>query len=60
MKITMLEIAKLSLGSMILGCGGGGDFDEGYNTALDAFAAGEVELISLEELQLDCRFLDSS
>lgn len=51
MKITMLEIAKLSLGSMILGCGGGGDFDEGYNTALDALAAGEIELISLEELE---------
>lgn len=51
MKITMLEIAKLSQGSMILGCGGGGDFDEGYNTALKAIESGEVELISLEELE---------
>ncbi len=50
MKITMKEIAQLSLGSAILGCGGGGDFEEGYNTALDAIQMGTVELISLEEL----------
>lgn len=51
MKITMNEISKLSLGSQILGCGGGGDFNEGLSTAIEAIGKGEVELITMEELK---------
>lgn len=33
------------------GCGGGGDFNEGLSTAIEAIGKGEVELITMEELK---------
>ena len=50
MFITEKDIAKLSIGSQILGCGGGGDFQEGYETAHKALQMGPVELITMDEL----------
>lgn len=50
MKFTMKEIGKLLAGSQLLGCGGGGDFNEGYQTAMEAVNRGTVELISVDEL----------
>lgn len=50
MKFTMKEIGKLLAGSQLLGCGGGGDFNEGYQTAMEAVNKGTIELITVEEL----------
>ena len=50
MKIGMTEIAKILMGSQILGCGGGGDADEGFSTATEAIGKGTVELITMDEL----------
>lgn len=51
MNFTMKEIGNLLAGSRLLGCGGGGDYKEGYQTAMEAVKQGTVELITVEELE---------
>lgn len=51
MKITADDVKLLSLGSQLLGSGGGGDAQEGLETAAEALKmGGDIELISMEEL----------
>lgn len=51
MKLTMQEVGKLLFGSQILGCGGGGNANEGFQTAVEAIKKGTIELITMEELE---------
>ena len=49
------HIQKLSSGSLLLGCGGGGNAAKGIENAMKALEMGDIELLSVEELEARCR-----
>lgn len=55
MQIGIEHIQKLSSGSLLLGCGGGGNASKGLENAKKALEMGEVELLTIEELETRCR-----
>jgi len=45
------DIQILSSGSLLLGCGGGGNAGKGLENGYKALEMGEVELLTIEELE---------
>ena len=55
MKIQKEHIQKLSSGSLLLGCGGGGNAAKGLDNAKKALEMGDIELLSIEEVEARCK-----
>lgn len=51
MLINSDNIQKIAFGSLILGGGGGGDINEGIETATESLKTGQVQIISLDDVE---------